>query len=381
MLVQCFIYMNNSQVALVKCGNYDAVVVEAAVKRAVDLLGGIEVFVKPGERVLIKPNLLTDAKPEEGITTHPEVVRALIRLVKQQTDRVFVGDGPSVWGEKQDLDRVFEATGIKQVCREEGATIAYFTTPKMAGRYPLTDWLDKVDRVINVPKFKTHGLTILTAGAKNLFGLIVGMNKMKVHRDFPHPDDLSRAIIDLYEIRRPDLTICDGIIAMEGEGPGSSGTLRPMGLIATSPDALALDCVLAFIMGVEPVSIPTIKEAHRRGLVPGGISKPVIVGDPLNAFAAKNFILPKGSILCKLPRWSLFIVKIVLRMKPAIVPERCVPCGVCGQACPAHAISQKAGRAAIDYKKCILCLCCQEICPHQAVVIKKNIFLRMLSRQ
>jgi Pyruvate/2-oxoacid:ferredoxin oxidoreductase delta subunit len=177
------------------------------------------------------------------------------------------------------------------------------------------------------------------------------------------------------------LTICDGIIAMEGEGPGSSGTLRPMGLIATSPDALALDCVLAFIMGVEPVSIPTIKEAHRRGLVPGGISKPVIVGDPLNAFAAKNFILPKGSILCKLPRWSLFIVKIVLRMKPAIVPERCVPCGVCGQACPAHAISQKAGRAAIDYKKCILCLCCQEICPHQAVVIKKNIFLRMLSRQ
>jgi Pyruvate/2-oxoacid:ferredoxin oxidoreductase delta subunit len=176
------------------------------------------------------------------------------------------------------------------------------------------------------------------------------------------------------------LTVCDGIVAMEGDGPGSSGTLRPMNLVIASPDALALDNALAKIMGVSLDLIPTLKEARRRGLVPADAEGIDCVGESVEAFAAKDFVLPKTSILLRLPRWSLFAVKILLRMKPDIARERCLSCGACLCICPVQAMSQKNGRMSIDHKKCILCFCCQEVCPHKAIVIKKNIFLRILSR-
>ena len=121
----------------------------------------------------------------------------------------------------------------------------------------MTDWLGKCDRLVSVPKFKTHGFTILTAGIKNLFGLVIGMNKMKIHRDNPRPDGLSKALVDIYEVRPPDLTIMDGVVAMEGDGPGTAGVLRPMGLVAASPNALSLDMILSCIMGLTPQDIPT----------------------------------------------------------------------------------------------------------------------------
>ena len=264
--------MNKQQVSLVKCKSYDTARVEDAVKRAVDLLGGIERFVKPGEKVLLKPNLLTDAEPDKGITTHPEVLRAVIRLVRPITKNIFCGDAPSVWGEKRDVDRVYEKTGIKKVCNEEGAELVYFTDPVLKNGYPLTGWVFKCDRFINIPKFKTHGLTVLTAGIKNLFGLMIGMSKMKAHRDNPKPADLSKVLVDIYEIKKPDLNILDGVVAMEGQGPGSAGTLRNMDLIASSPDALCLDMALSSLMEVDFWDVPTNKEALRRGLGPQGMA-------------------------------------------------------------------------------------------------------------
>ncbi len=365
---------------MTRCTSYEAFEVEAAVKKAVDLLGGIDRFVKPGEKVLIKPNLLTDAAPEEGIDTHPEVVRAVIRLIKPVTRAVFVGDSPSVWGEKRDVERVYELSGIKKVCLEEGATPVFFTSPKMRGRYPLTDCLDQMDRLVNVPKFKTHGFTVLTAGVKNLFGLVVGMNKMKIHRDFPHPDDLSKAIVDIYEIRNPDLTILDGVTAMYGEGPGSAGTLWQASLIAACPDALALDMVLARIMGLKPSDIPTNAEAIRRGLVSADASALEIAGDDIREFIPGQFILPKANFISGMPRPVLSLVRFFLRMKPDIIADRCRLCGTCVPACPGHAMTRKADRMRIDFHKCIYCLCSQEICPHGAVAVRKNLLLRLLNR-
>ncbi len=150
--------MRKPQVSLVKCRSYDTAEVESAVKRSVELLGGVEKFIKPEERVLIKPNLLTDARPEEGIDTHPEVVRAVIRLIKPLTKNIYCGDAPGVFEGKKDIDRVYEVSGIRRVCKEEGIELVYFTQAKMKGSYPLTDWIDKCDRLISVPKFKTHGL-------------------------------------------------------------------------------------------------------------------------------------------------------------------------------------------------------------------------------
>ncbi len=369
--------MDKPKVSLVKCTSYDTAQVETAVKRAVDLLGGVEQFIKPDEKVLIKPNLLMDATPEEGIDTHPEVVRAVIRSLKSVTKNIYCGDSPSVWGEHRDIDHVYEVAGMKKVCLDEGVELVYFTSPKMKGSYPLTDWLDKCDRLVSIPKFKTHGFTVLTAGIKNLFGLVIGMNKIKVHKDNPRPDDLSRALIDIYEIRRPDLTVLDGITAMEGQGPGHSGSLRPMNLIAASPDALALDIILSVLMGLSPDDIPTTKEAIRRGLGQGDLSSIEVFGENLKTFVTGDFKLPKTTFLNKVPKWIIDISKQFLKMEPTVLRKKCKICSLCVKGCPGEAIVIKNKHISIDPKKCILCLCCQEICPHGAVEIRKSFLLRM----
>ncbi|MDD5019083.1 MAG: DUF362 domain-containing protein [Candidatus Omnitrophica bacterium] len=371
--------MIQARVSFARCPHYLTQQVEEAVRRCVGLLGGPEAFVRRGQKVLIKPNVLTDASPEEGIDTHPEVVRAAIRLVKPLASVVYCGDSPSVWGEKKDIDRVYEVSGIGKVCREEGVELVAFTKPKMRGGYPLTEWLDKVDKLVNVPKFKTHGYTMLTAGVKNLFGLVVGMNKMKIHRDRPHPEDLSRALVDIYEARKPDLTVLDGIVAMEGDGPGSSGRLRLMELIAAATDAMALDMVMAVVMGLEPYEIPTNKEGMRRGFFEGGLKTVELLGEDIRFFVARDFALPKTSYLSRMPRWALNIVTALLTMKPFVRQDHCRACGLCRASCPAGACQMSGGTMVIDDQKCILCLCCQEICPHQAIGVRKNFLLRLMS--
>jgi uncharacterized protein (DUF362 family)/NAD-dependent dihydropyrimidine dehydrogenase PreA subunit len=372
--------MPGSEVSLVRCGSYNTADTEDAVRRSIELLGGIGKFIKPNEKVLIKPNLLTDAFPDKGITTHPEVVRAVIRAIKPVTQNIFCGDSPSVWGERLDIEHVYETSGIRKVCEDEGVKIVYFTTPKLYRSYPLTNWLDQCDRLVSIPKFKTHGMTILTAGIKNLFGLVVGMNKMKIHYDHPRPQDLSRALVDLYEIRKPDLTILDGVIAMEGEGPGSGGILRPMNLIASSADALCLDIILSKIMGLLPSDIPTNKEAIQRGLAPSQASSIIVTGEGLKSFCVKDFKLPKSPSLDAAPKWFVDLFKQFLKIKITINPRRCRACGLCIKGCPAQAMAIEDNRVRIDDEKCLRCLCCQEVCPQAAIGIKKSFLMGLMEK-
>ncbi|MFH0877701.1 MAG: DUF362 domain-containing protein [Candidatus Omnitrophota bacterium] len=366
-----------TKVSLVKCKGYDAADVTAAVRHAVDLLGGMGKFVGPNKKVLLKPNLLTDAAPEAGITTHPEVLRAVIRLLKPLTKNIYCGDSPSVWGEHKDIDRVYEVTGTKDICREEGVELVYFTTPKLYRTYPLTDWLDKCDRLISIPKFKTHGLTVLTAGIKNLFGLVVGMHKMKIHYDYPRPQDLCKALVDLYEIRNPDLTILDGVVAMEGEGPGSGGILRQMNLVAASPDALSLDMVLSRVMGLFPSDIPTNQEARARGVGPLDLGGIAVTGGELGAFCVNDFKRPKATQLNQAPKWFIHLFKQILKFRIRINARRCQVCGLCLKSCPAQAMALESNRVRIDDEKCLRCLCCQEICPKGAIDVEKNFLWRL----
>jgi len=368
------------RVSLVRCRTYEPSEVEGAVRQAVDLLGGISAFVRPGARVLVKPNMLTDAAPDTGIDTHPEVVRAVLRLVKSVTPHVVCGDAPSVFGEKRDVDRVYEISGIRRVCVEEGVEMVYFNSPRLRGPFPLTDQLDTCDCAVSVSKLKTHGLTVLTAGVKNCFGFVVGMNKLKIHRDFPHPADLCRTLVDIYELCRPHLSICDAVTAMQGEGPGSSGQLRTLGLVAASTDALALDVVLAQVMGLEPEDVPTNREGLRRAAAAGRPLDVALCGEPLDTFVAKDFLLPRTTFLHRIPRGLLSMARVLLRMRLDIDARHCQVCGLCAKSCPGHAIENRNGRMAIDPRRCILCLCCQEICPHGAVSIKKGLFLRLLEK-
>lgn len=369
--------MKRQQVALVKCSHYDRLEVEEAVKKSLNLLGGIERFVSKGSSVLVKPNLLTDAVPESCIDTHPEVVRAVIHCLKDVAGKIYCGDSPTVWGKPKDIQSVYEVSGLNDVCREEGVEMVSFTTPKMRQGYLLTDWLDKCGHFVSVPKFKTHGLTVLTGAVKNLFGLVVGMYKMKLHRDFPRPLDFASVLVDIFEAARPDLTVLDGVWALEGEGPGSGGIKKQMNLIAASPDALALDTVLASIMGILPSDIATNAQGYKRGLGSSDLNEIDILGENPKEFSKSKFKLPSTSYLSVLPSWVVSILKLLLKTKPEILISRCKGCGICLKSCPVGAIKEKEGRFVIDYAKCISCLCCQEFCPHAAIQVKKSLILRL----
>ncbi len=257
--------------------------------------------------------------------------------------------------------------------------LIYFSDPVVKNGYPMADWAFKCDRLINIPKFKTHGLTVLTAGLKNLFGLIIGLHKMKIHRENPLPADLSKAIVDIYQFRKPDLNILDGVMAMEGQGPGSTGTLKKMSLVSAASDALCMDMVLSSVMKIGVSDVPTNKEALSRGLGPGSFSSIEVCGEDIKVFQCSDFKLPKSSILVKIPSWGLNIISALLTFRPFINPLKCKACGICMKICPVGAISLVRGKFVIDKKICILCLCCQEVCPHASIDIKKSLFMRVLS--
>ena len=369
----------SSDVSLVKCADYLPANVTCAVNKAVDLLGGLRKFIKPKSRVLVKPNLLMISHPEAGICTHPEVVRAVIKLLKGIDCEVIVGDGPSVWMEQiQNLDKIFEVSGMRKVCDEEGARLVDFNKRRMREKFPLTTWLDECDHLVSVPKFKTHGLTLLTGAVKNLFGLVSGTYKLELHKRYFDSDDFAGILTDILKEAKPSLTIIDGITAMEGDGPGTSGKLRDENLIAAGADCVALDSVLALIMGVKPLDVPTTRLAARNGLGQADINKINILGEKVDDVSGRPFLLPAASMTRRIPRPLINIAKGLLRHYPIVLHEVCTRCATCLKTCPAKAISFKDERIVFDYRKCISCFCCQEICPASAIRVKKSLLAKFM---
>jgi len=367
-----------SKVSLIECKSYDTEQVYQAVKASVDLLGGIESIVRPGKTVLIKPNLLSAKPPETGIDTHPEVVRAVIRLVKQAGGKISVGDSPG--GSVKKMSDVYTASGIEEICLQENVEIINFDRIEVIKGIPIAKAALETDVLISLPKFKTHSLMTLTAGVKNLFGVVPGLFKTECHKMEPKPNDFASLLVDIYSYAKPHLSIVDGIIGMEGDGPATGGILKNINLIAASTDAVSLDAVLTSIIGLKPFDISTTREADRRGLGIGRMDSIEIAGSQLADFIQKDFKLPKTSILHNIPNPLLKIVAKFFSLKPDVTPDKCKDCGICVKSCPKQAITVRKGRIEFDYSKCILCLCCHEFCPENAIFIKENIFVRMIRR-
>lgn len=366
-----------SKVSIVKCNSYDAALIFT--KKAVQLLGGISAFVKPQSRVLVKPNLLLAMGPQYAITTHPEIVRAVIQMLKEIDCRVFVGDGPSVWGEQAvDVHRVYEETGIKEACAKEGAELVVFDKGRWRGKFPLTAWLDNCDYLISLPKFKTHELTILTAAIKNLYGLVTGVYKTELHKKYYASKEFAGILVDIYQEARPALTIVDAILAMEGDGPGTSGSLRDADFIIAGSDCLAIDSILALVMGLRPEDIPTNKEAKDRGLGRADLNSIGILGDGLEDIISTPFKLPKATLKKHIPRPLIELVKKFICFYPQLNHAACIRCQNCVKVCPEKIIRLKKGRIKIDYRRCISCFCCQESCPKSAISVKKSVLARAL---
>lgn len=369
----------NAKVSIVKCKNYEPPLVLETTRKAIDLVGGITNFIKPQSKVLVKPNLLMAIEPQSGVDTHPEVVRAAVRLLKEINCHICLGDGPSVWGNQiENVEEVYRRSGMEKICQDEGIELVKFDKRRWSGKFPLTTWLDNCDYMVNIPKFKTHDLTLLTGAIKNLFGLVPGTYKTELHKNYFRADDFAKILVDIYQQAKPTLTVVDGIVAMEGDGPGTGGKLRNLGLLFAGSDCVALDTIMALIMGLEPFAVLTTKEAVARGLGVADIKSISILGESLEDVMGEPFALPSTTIKKNIPRPIVEIAKKLIKYYPCVEQDNCIQCAACIQACPNKVISLKKNRIVINYRKCISCFCCQEACPNSAIKVKKSVLAKII---
>lgn len=374
-------------VSAVRCAGYGQEEVAKAVRAAVDELGGIGRFVSAGETILIKPNMLAARKPEQAVTTHPEVVRQVIRLVKGAGATPLVGDSPAGIGNEGALRSLAEKTGIGKVCAEEGVEFVMFTEshriPYPDGgvvmSFELTTALDRVDGIISVGKLKTHTFTVLTGAVKNLFGIIPGLKKAEFHLRLKEVDGFSGMLVDLAECVRPRLTVIDAVIGMDGEGPSGGRPLK-VGLVLASDNVHALDAHFAHMAGADGDTVPSVRIARSRGLGPADHAHVRVLGDGAGVDHIEDFKLPSttqryGGIPHVLGR---FVGESVTK-KPVFLASRCTRCGQCIEVCPADALVQGDKKPTIDRALCIRCYCCQEACPSRAIVLRRRP-LRSLAR-
>lgn len=369
-----------SKVSIVKCSNYDSVKVEGAVFRAVELLGGIESFIQKPGRVLIKPNLLSARRPEEAVCTHPEVVRAAIRLVKRSGAKPVVGDSPGTFLGTNEIDEVYDKTGIRRVAEEEGAELIRFDRLRMVKGYPIAVEALDASFIVSLPKLKTHVFTVMTGAVKNAFGMVPGLFKSQCHKKNPQPKKFVKILLDVYEIVKPGLSILDGIIGMDGEGP-SAGNPVNTGLVAASFDGVSLDAVISKIAGVPASKDIVINEARRRGAGEADMEKIEILGEPAASVRFERFKLPvTAAAVNALPDFIMNFMRSALNIRPFIDKNICVKCGICKDACAVDAIIINKTEFHIHDNICIRCFCCHEMCPYKAIYIKKGLLTQLLWR-
>ena len=356
------------KVSIVKCNSYDKEEVFNSVKLAVEKLG---FRIKEGSTVLLKPNILAKATPEQAVTTHPSIIEAVCKLLKEKECKVIIGESSGFTGGTK---KAFEVSGIKQAaenCKVELINLESSSLKeienkegKVLKKLYLPEILFKVDMIINLPKLKTHSFMLYTGAVKNLFGFIPGGRKQMYHLIAPSKKRFAELLVDIYQIIKPQFTIMDGVTGIEGNGPGVSGTPIKTGIILASESCPALDMVASDIIGYEPSEIPTNKECIERGLIEKGSAQ--VVGELIKVNYKKP--LSKASKVPKLLSNWMFKQAIDY---PVINKDLCKKCNICVNSCPPKALTME-GYPTLERSKCINCYCCHELCPHKAITLEKS---------
>lgn len=375
-----------SQVAVLRCETYDLEEVRTQLERGISLLGGWSKWVKPGENILLKPNLLAPDPPEKAVTTHPAVFQAVAESLQQFGVNLTYGDSPSngtveAAARKSGLDEVARQLGIRLSNFKEGETIE-FEGSYHRHKTVMAQGVLESDGLVSLPKLKTHPLMRLTGAVKNQLGCVVGLNKKMFHAKHPQSDHFAAMLADLTLYLKPRLYILDAIVAMEGNGP-RGGAPRRTGVLMISADPVALDATASRLVGLEPDQVPTNRAGQQNGLGVYRSEDIELLGDNLDQLAVKDFNLGIG-----LPGFA--VKNIWLRNKivpfPQINPEHCKTCGLCINACPMRPPAvdwSKAGKEQppeYNYTTCIRCYCCQEVCPEGAITLAVPWLGRILGR-
>lgn len=367
--------VKKSRVAVINCPDYDISRVNAAVQRGIDLLGGCSSLIKPGEQILLKPNLLAPDPPEKCVTTHPAVFRAVASAFQAAGANLSYGDSPGLGSP----DRAARRAGIMAAAQELGLPLADFRTGSdvvfAAGvqnkKFHIAQGVQQADGIISLAKLKTHGLTRMTGAIKNQFGCIPGLLKGEFHVRLPELDDFARMLVDLNLLLRPRLYVMDGIMAMEGNGP-RGGQPRPMRVLLFSTDPVALDATVCRLVNLPTADIPTLKYGQEMGLGTFDPENIELVGDPISELVQPAFQASHKSQAMNLPSpW----LRNQIAARPVIEPQECIHCGICVQMCPVKpavvhwATEDRDVPPVYDYNRCIRCYCCQEMCPEGAITL------------
>ncbi len=330
----------------------------------IDPLGGITRFVKNGDKVLLKMNLLSAREPREAVTTHPEFVRAIALEVKKAGGIPYIGDSPAGVFSRKSLSKTYRRTGIEKMAKDEGIALNYDTGSKKIDlkegkkikRIPVCNYVLRADKIIGIPKLKTHSLQYLTLACKNMFGAVPGLSKAKYHALFPGRMGFGDMLLDLCLNLKPHLFIMDGILGMHGQGPAGGGDPIEIGISLASTDFIALDIAVCRLIGIEPTGIPVLKRAKIRGLWPGKIEYPLLKPEEN---IIEGFNLPNTAAHLQGGGRG--------RVKSPVITDNCEGCCECENICPKHAIKIVDDRAQVDYSICIRCYCCHEVCPVNAI--------------
>ena len=355
-------------------------------------LGGLSQWIQQGETVLLKVNLLMGKHPDAAVTTHPAMVEALAGLLRENGNPVIIGDSPGGFFNARILQKAYEKAGLKEVAKRTGATlnledgcrevkgIQGFT----ANSLRVAEYYFQADKVINLPKLKTHAMMTYTGAVKNLFGIIPGTDKADLHLRMADTDVFANLLIDIAENFPPVLHIMDGIVGMEGDGP-SSGTPRKIGALLISANPHMLDYAACSLAGLTVQEVPTLQFASERELVDfRGMELAGLTHAAFQQMRILDFKKPSSLLNVNFSRKgtsSLLggFVRHFLESKP-VVGDSCIACGVCRDHCPAKVIEIEK-KAFIQYENCIKCYCCHELCPVSAIHIQESFLVKLLKNR
>ncbi len=332
--------------------------------------------------VLIKPNFLAPAPPESAMLTHPLLVKAAVEYVLEKGARPQVSDSPAMGS----FEKVLDVSGVRAALNGLEVKLSEFRDSETieAGepfrRLDIARDALTADFVINLPKLKTHSQMLLTLGVKNLYGCVVGLRKPEWHfRTGVNRQMFARLLVQICNAVKPSVTIIDGVLAMEGQGPGRSGKPRRLGVLAASSDPFALDVAVCTMLGIDPERLPTNRAAMEMGMIEGEVT---IEGEMPEV---NDFVLPEVTPLVFGPERLHGFMRRHLVQRPEAGESVCRLCGECWRYCPAGAIKRERGRIRFDYDRCIRCYCCIEVCPYGALSAKETttgkVVRKILKRQ
>lgn len=377
------------EVSLRSCDSYEYEEVKIQVEKLMHDLGDIEKYIKKNSTVFIKLNLVAKKSPKEMATTHPMILKVIAEQLLKLACKVIVGDSPGGPYTKSSLKGVYKTCGIEKVCEELNMELNYDTSEvkvenskgKILKYMTVIKPIVEVDHVINICKLKTHAMATFTGGVKNLFGIIPGVKKAEYHFKMPEVKDFTEALVDICDFVSPTLTIMDGVVGMEGEGP-TAGVPRKIGILLASPSPYAIDVVACKLINLEPTRVPTVQRCVERSLIQKDFSDICVLGEKVEDKVIKDFKIPSNKSISflrgKVPRSLEIFINKKLAGKPVINYRECVNCGVCSRVCPPKVIDMKENGPNINLDNCIRCFCCHELCPKKAVDLKRPFIFKFL---